>query len=42
MDLRNHQTDGQPKQSQSRQPGIESEMNPPLFMRTITILAPAS
>jgi NAD(P)-dependent dehydrogenase (short-subunit alcohol dehydrogenase family) len=28
MDLRNHQTEGQPKQSQSRQPGIESEMNP--------------
>ncbi|WP_368503201.1 SDR family oxidoreductase [Alkalihalophilus sp. As8PL] len=28
MDLRNRQTDGQPKQEQERQPGIESEMNP--------------
>jgi NAD(P)-dependent dehydrogenase (short-subunit alcohol dehydrogenase family) len=28
LDLRNRQTDGQPKQEQERQPGIESEMNP--------------
>ncbi len=28
MDLRNQQTNGQPAQTQDRQPGIESVMNP--------------